>query len=78
MHYWMVRMNPLRRYLATHPPRPRYPWNGDSPAEQQVWLEAHVHPPRIPAEYTVVEDVLASRQAPPAPEMLQFALSTPA
>jgi hypothetical protein len=24
-HFWMVRMNPLRRYLATHRPEPRYP-----------------------------------------------------
>jgi len=46
-HFWQVRMNPLRRYLAAHPPQPRYPWNGDSPEEQKVWLEAHTHLPRV-------------------------------
>jgi hypothetical protein len=78
MHYWMVRMNPLRRYLALHPPQPRYPWNGDSPAEQQAWLQARAHRLRIPAECTVVEDVLDSGQVPLAPETLQFAVSAPA
>lgn len=78
MHYWMVRMNPLRRYLAAHPPRPRYPWNGDSPAEQQAWLQAHVHPPRIPAECAQAEGVLVPGQMAPAPEMLRLALCTPA
>jgi len=40
-------MNPLRRYLAAHPPQSRYPWNGESPEEQRAWLETHTHPPRV-------------------------------
>ena len=46
-HFWRVRMNPLRRYLAAHPLEPCYPWNGASPAERQAWLEAHTHLPRV-------------------------------
>ena len=46
-HYWLVRMNPLRRYLAAHPPQSQYPWNGESPEEQRAWLEAHTHPLRV-------------------------------
>jgi hypothetical protein len=48
-HFWQVRMNPLRRYLAAHPPQPCYPWNGASLPEQQAWLEAHTHPPHVVA-----------------------------
>ena len=46
-HFWRVRMNPLRRYLAAHPPEPRYPWGDLSPEERQAWLDAHYHPPRL-------------------------------
>ena len=46
-HFWRVRMNPLRRYLAAHPPEPCYPWNVTSPAERQAWLEAHTPLPRV-------------------------------
>jgi hypothetical protein len=45
-HYWMVRMEPMRRYVAAHPPQPSYPWYDTPPAERQAWLEEHYHPPR--------------------------------
>ena len=47
LHFWQVRMEPLRRYRLKHPPEPQYPWIGYSPAQQQAWLEAHAHPPRV-------------------------------
>jgi hypothetical protein len=46
-HYWIVRMEPLRRYLAAHPPQPSYPWYDAPSAERQTWLEEHYHPPRL-------------------------------
>jgi hypothetical protein len=46
-HYWMVRMEPMRRYVAAHPPQPSYPWYDTPPAERQAWLEEHYHPPRL-------------------------------
>jgi hypothetical protein len=46
-HYWLVRMEPLRRYVAAHPPQPSYPWYDTPPAERQAWLEEHYHPPRL-------------------------------
>ena len=50
-HFWMVRMNPLRLYLAANAPEPRYPWGNVSPEERQAWLDAHYQPPRlIPAQ----------------------------
>jgi hypothetical protein len=48
-HFWEVRMNPLRRYLADHPPAPQYPWYGLPEPERLAWLEAHQHPPRLVA-----------------------------
>ena len=51
LHYWQIRLNPLRRYLAAHPPPPTYPWYDASPAQRQAWLEAHYAPPRlVPSE----------------------------
>lgn len=47
MHYWMVRMEPLRRWLTAHPPPPQYPWYGTPSDERQAWLEAHAYPPRL-------------------------------
>ena len=46
-HFWRVRMNPLRRYLAANPPDPRYPWYDTVSAERQAWLDAHYYPPRL-------------------------------
>lgn len=47
LHFWQVRLNPLRRRLAARPPG--YPWSEQSPAERQAWLAAHSHPPRCTA-----------------------------
>jgi hypothetical protein len=33
LHFWQVRMEPLRRYLKANPPQPRYPWH-DLPEEE--------------------------------------------
>lgn len=46
-HFWQVRMDPMRRYRLRHSPEPCYPWIGYSPAEQQAWMEAHTHLPRV-------------------------------
>jgi hypothetical protein len=46
-HFWQVRMAPLRRYLAMHPPDPVYPWYDTPPEKRRAWLEAHSHPPRL-------------------------------
>jgi hypothetical protein len=46
-HFWQVRMAPLHRYLATHPPEPAYPWYGQSEDQRCAWLETHGHPPRL-------------------------------
>lgn len=46
-HFWLVRMEPLRRYLAAHPPSSRYPWYDTPEEERRAWLEAHYHPPRL-------------------------------
>jgi hypothetical protein len=46
-HFWEVRINPLRRYLADHPPEPRYPWYGLPEPERLAWLGAYQHPPRL-------------------------------
>lgn len=60
-HFWQVRMEPLRRYCATHPTEPVYPWIGYSPAEQQAWLEAHYHPPRlVPSTSTEIRHGLSA------------------
>ena len=46
-HYWMVRLEPVRRILRRHGPPSRYPWY-DTPIEaRQAWLAAHSHPPRL-------------------------------
>ena len=45
IHYWQVRMNPLRRYLAAHPAQSSYPWYDTPKEERQAWLDAHYHPP---------------------------------
>jgi hypothetical protein len=45
-HYWWVRLNPLRRYLITHPPPSTYPWCDTTPARHQAWIEDHYQPPR--------------------------------
>ena len=47
LHYWMVRAEPLRRWLAAHPPPPRYPWYDTPPDERRAWLEAHARPPDL-------------------------------
>lgn len=47
LHYWMVRAEPLRRWLAAHPPAPTYPWGSTPQAGPQAWIEAHAHPPRV-------------------------------
>lgn len=47
LHFWQVRMEPLRRYLAAHPPKSSYPWDDTPKEEHQAWLEAHYHPPRL-------------------------------
>lgn len=46
-HFWMIRMEPLRRFLATNPPEPHHPWYDTPQEECQAWLENHCHPPRI-------------------------------
>jgi hypothetical protein len=45
-HYWWVRLNPLRRYLAAHPPPSTYAWCDTTPAQRQAWIEDPCHPPR--------------------------------
>jgi hypothetical protein len=44
LHFWQVRLRPLRRCLAAR--SPHHPWYEHPPAERQAWLEAHSHPPR--------------------------------
>ena len=48
-HYWWVRLNPLRRCLATRSQTLCYPWHDTPVPERQAWLEAHGHPPRLAA-----------------------------
>ena len=47
IHFWQVRMAPLRRYTAAHSPPPRYPWFQATEEERQAWLDAHCHLPRV-------------------------------
>ena len=47
LHFWQVRMEPLRRYLNANPQEPRYPWATYTFEERRAWLEAHYHPPRL-------------------------------
>jgi hypothetical protein len=54
-HYWMVRMKPLRRALAAHPPPPTHPWYDIPLAERQAWITAHSHPPRCVASPSTLE-----------------------
>jgi hypothetical protein len=64
-HFWEVRTNPLRLYLADHPPAPQYPWYELSEPERLAWLEAHQHPPRlVPSR---AEGSAAVRKGKPAP-----------
>jgi hypothetical protein len=44
LHFWQVRLRPLRRCLAAR--LPQYPWYDQTTAEQHAWLEAHTHLPR--------------------------------
>lgn len=75
-HFWMVRMNPLRRYLATHRPPPRYPWHNTNAKERLAWLEAHCHPPRlVPSPSTEEAPPLA--RVEPHPERYSLALPLP-
>ena len=43
-HFWMVRMNPLRRNLAANPPQPRFPWY-DTPQKSAApgWKPIAIH-----------------------------------
>ena len=45
-HYWSVRLNSLRRYLAAHSPPPTLPWCDTTPAQHQAWIEDRYQPPR--------------------------------
>jgi hypothetical protein len=47
LHFWRVRMEPLRRYLAANPATPSYPWFDTADEERQAWLAAHYRPPRL-------------------------------
>ena len=76
-HFWQVRMEPLRRYCASHPPEPVYPWIGYSSAEQQAWLEAHYHPPRVVSSNSTIATP-PNRPAPvPAYQLRNSPLSWP-
>jgi hypothetical protein len=75
-HFWMVRMNPLRRYLAAHRPQPRYPWYDTSPEERLAWLEAHCHPPRLAPSPSTAESQPPAKPDP-HPERLALALAPP-
>jgi hypothetical protein len=77
-HFWMVRMNPLRRYLATHRPAPRYPWYDTHEEERGAWLEAHCHPPRlVPSPSTAEAPPLARTESDPEQYPLAFPLTWP-
>ena len=66
-HFWQVRMNPLRRYLATHPPEPSYPWYDTPETERRAWLKAHYQLPRLaPSPLTNSPPPAASME--PSPE----------
>ena len=54
-HYWLVRLNPLRRTLAVRPPPPTHPWYDTPLAERQAWIDAHFHPPRCLASPSTLE-----------------------
>ena len=74
-HFWMVRMNPLRRYLAIHRPQPHYPWYDTPPSERLAWLEAHCHPPRVaPSPSTAEAPPPARPESHPEQYALAFAL----
>ena len=47
LHFWQVRMEPLRRYLKANPPEPCYPWSNCTPEERRMWMQTHDHPPRL-------------------------------
>jgi hypothetical protein len=77
IHFWQVRMESSRRYCAAHPLEPVYPWVGYSPAEQQAWLEAHYHPPRVTPSNSTAETAPHPRAAVPAYQLHAFLLSWP-
>jgi hypothetical protein len=77
-HFWMVRVNPLRRYLATHRLEPRYPWFETPPEERRTWLEAHGHPPRVaPFPSTAGAPLPLRPEPPPRQHALAFPLLCP-
>jgi hypothetical protein len=77
-HFWMVRMNPLRRYLAKHRPELRYPWYDAPEEERRAWLEAHCHPPRVAPSPSTAEAPLPTRtESDPEQYPLAFPLPWP-
>lgn len=77
-HFWMVRVNPLRRYLAANPPQPRFPWYDMHPEERRAWVEAHFHPPRLaPSPSTAGAPTFARPESHPEQHTLTFALPCP-
>jgi hypothetical protein len=57
-HYWWVRLNPLRRCLAAHPPSLAYPGHDTPPLQRQARLEDHDHPPRSLSSPSLLEVAL--------------------
>jgi hypothetical protein len=54
-HYWLVRLNPLRRALAEYHQTPRYPWYDTPETGRQAWPEGHSHPPRCVTHPNILE-----------------------